>query len=84
MAPPRLCARLNLCSALCCRLQAEEDWEKNRDSRVTNWRQFQKHGRKRNLKLPKLTETDDDKTYIKRVKLRGPAPQILKDPNEKD
>ncbi len=65
-------------------VKAEEEWEKNRDSRVTNWRSFQKFGKKRNIRMPKLTETDDDKTYIKRVKLRGPAPQVQVDPNAKD
>jgi DnaJ homolog subfamily C member 8 len=56
--------------------RADQEWEANRDNRVSSWRTFQKYGKKRNLKMPKLNETDDDKTYVKRVKLRGPVPQV--------
>jgi len=58
------------------RKQDEEDkkkWDEGRDHRVNDWRNFMKGGtgkkkKKRSLNMPKMYQTDGDKTYIKRVK----------------
>jgi len=46
----------------------EEEWEKNRDTRVSSWRTFQKYGKKRSYKMPKALEEDDNTRYIKRLR----------------
>jgi len=51
----------------------EEDWEKGRDKRVDSWRSFMKGGKRVKYRMPKLTQEDDSKTYIKRVKTSNSA-----------
>jgi len=51
--------------------EAEKAWEESRDGRVTSWRDFQQKSTKKKpageFKPPKLTTSDDAKTYVRRV-----------------
>jgi len=55
--------------------EEKKKWDETRENRVSDWRNFMKgntrggkKSKKRLLNMPKLYKTDDDKSYIKRVK----------------